>query len=65
MAFPASLKLFMNVQRARTHTFFPSLPDLFLSTLLPLRFCQRDGADGTAHMQFALWPGRLMNPFGR
>lgn len=24
----------------------------------------RDVPDGMAHMQFALWPGRLMNPFG-
>ena len=24
----------------------------------------RDVPDGTAHMQSALWPGRLMNPFG-
>lgn len=60
----------MNVQRARLTLWF------FLLFLIssPLRFRphftnlrgsgQRDGPDGTAHMQFALWPGRLMNPFG-
>lgn len=71
MAFPAWLELFINVQRpVLTPWLFSSLPDLFPSTFFrpdfpnPSRRGQRDGPDGTAHMQFALWPGRLMNPFG-
>lgn len=66
----------MNVRHARLSLLVFPLPDLIPSTFssrclrLHSRFTnmsrsgQWGGPDGTAHMQFALWPGRLMNPFG-
>lgn len=53
--------IFLMARRSDKNT---SLPLLFFSFNKCWQQWSREAPDGAVHMQFALWPGRLMNPFG-